>query len=327
MKLYKATGDGRFSIEEASPQENDNGLVKIKISKVLPTRSDFDLFAGKVDRKYPIVPGHMAVGLVSESRPELGLKRGMKVILNPYQVAHQDRLDTPLEVSVYGYTENGFLADYVLLPADNVIPFPDEVKEDDALFAEYVSIALSAINCFRVEKGDYIAIIGASPLCNIIAQFALYFQAIPIVIGSDPICLQKAEECGIYYTVNSALEVPYDRVLEITGGRMAEHTIFESDSADTQLVFSLARSGGDCTIVSVNEYLRKVVADINLISNKQLKVKGISNGAAEFSSAIYLIAQKSLNLAPLLEKTVAFDNPEAVFNELPSMSMAAALLL
>lgn len=325
MKLYKATGNGRFLIDEVTAGESE--LVKVKVTKVLPSRSDCDLFFGKVDRKYPIVPCHMAVGVISDNRPELGFKRGMKVILNPYTVSHPDRIDIKPEVSVAGYTTDGFLADFVLLPADNIIPFPEDVKEDEAIFTEYVSIALSAINCFRVEKGDYIAIIGASPLCNLIAQFALYFQAIPIVIGNDPVCLQHAEECGVYYTINSAMEVPYDRVMEITGGRMAEHTILQSDSPDPQLIFSLARHGGDCTIVSVNPYLNRVETDINIINNKQLKVKGISNGASEFNSAVYIIAQKSVNLEPLLEETIAFDRPDEIFNELPSKSMAVILTL
>ena len=34
------------------------------------------------------MPCHMAVGLISEDRQESGLKRGNKVILNPYVVMH-----------------------------------------------------------------------------------------------------------------------------------------------------------------------------------------------------------------------------------------------
>jgi len=324
MKVYKAMGNGRFNIEEIPPQESP--LIKVKVMKILPTRSDHDIFTGKADKKYPLVPCSMATGVISESRPEYGLKRGQKVILNPYTVPNFDRLDVFPQVTTYGYDKDGFLADYALLPVENIIPFPEEMREDEAIFAGYTAIALAAINCFGVEKGDYVAILGASALCNLIAQYALYLQAIPIVIDSDPNRLRKAGECGIYYTVNSNQEVPYNRVLEITGGRMAEHTIMESDpSVLPQLLFTLTRQGGDCTIVSVNGYLNTMEADINLISSRRLKVKGVSHGATEFNSAVYLIAQKNLKLSPLIEDTVTLDSPEQVFNSLTGKSMATLI--
>lgn len=327
MKLYKANGEGKFLIEETVSALQDD-IIKVKITKVVPTRSDLDIFWGKSDIVYPLVPCHIAVGVVSEDKEEFGLKRGTRVILNPYDIIHNDKDNSMPDVSTYGVDKDGFLSDFVCLPIDNIIPFPDDVKEEEAIFAEYISISLSAINNFKINKGDYIAIIGGSPLCNIIAQLALYFQAIPIVIDHSAARLAKAKECGVYYTINSSKEMPRERVLEITGGRMAEHTILESEQGVIpHFLFSLARNGGDCTILSVHNYPNTMETDINLINQKQLTVKGISNGASEFNSAIYILAQKVLKLSALIERTSPRENIEDLFKELSEQGFGMAEII
>lgn len=327
MKLYKANGNSKF-VEEDIVAAPDKDMVKIKITKVIPTRSDLDIFLGKAEIKYPFVPCHIAVGLVSEDKKEFGLKRGTRVILNPYNVMHTDKEQKSPDIKIYGKDMDGFLADFVCLPADNIITFPEEVKEEEAIFAEYIAISLSVINSFKFEKGDYIAIIGGSPLCNIIAQLSLYFQAIPIVIDYSAERLAKAKECGVYYTINTSKESTNERVLEITGGHMADHTVLESEQdATPHFLFSLAKQGGDCIIMSVHNYPNTMEADINLINQKQLTVSGVSLGANEFNSAIYILAQKILKLSPLIEKTVASQDMEELFNQLKEQGFNLASVI
>ncbi len=327
MKQFFASGDEKFVIEE-NTSPTPEGMVKVKITKIIPTRSDLDIFLGKADINYPFIPCHMAVGLISEERPEFELKRGTRVVLNPYIVKHSEKADIMSEIKTFGEDVFGFLSDFVVVPIENIIVFPDEVKEEEAVFAEYIAISLSAINSFKVQKGDYVAIIGGSPLCNLIAQLTIYFQAIPIVIDFKKERLQKAKECGIYYTIDSSKEAPIERVMEITGGRMAEHTILESEKGVTpHYFFSLARNGGDCTIVSVNQFPNSLEADINLINKKQLKVKGISTGASEFNSAVYILAQKFLNLSSLVEKTVKIENVQEHFENLKEQGFSLASII
>lgn len=327
MKLYKANGDAKFIEDEIVPSP-EKDMVKIKITKVAPTRSDLDIFLGKADIKYPFSPCHMAVGVVSEDKKEFGLKRGTRVILNPYVVMHTDKEQKSPDIKIYGRDMDGFLADFVLMPTENIYPFPEDVKEEEALFAEYIALSLSVINSFKIEKGDYIAIIGGSPLCNIIAQLSLYFQAIPIVIDHSAERLARAKECGVYYTVNTSKESTKDRVLEITGGRMADHTILESEQGVTpHFLFTLAKTGADCIIMSVHNYPNVMETDINLINQKQLLVKGISNGANEFNSAVYILAQKILKLSPLIEKEVSVKDMEELFNVLKEQGFNLASII
>lgn len=315
MKIYQASGDGTVEVENIEPSEGSK--VKIKVTHVMPTASDLNFFNGSVKREYPFVFGHMAIGVISDDRPEYGLKRGTKVILNPYIVEPSDRLDIPGKVRTRGVDVEGFMKDFVFLDIEEFVPFPDEVEEEEAIFTEKIALAMAAINSFRVEKGDYMVIIGGGTVCNIIAQLALYFQLIPILIDNNDTRLAKARDKGIYYTVNSSAEVPLDRVKEITGGRMSEHTVIEVSAYKSgAFLFALSRTGGDCTLICENNVVKSFDADVSVISRKMLKVKGVSTGAFEFSSAINILAQKILNLDGFIEKKVDVDDIEPHLRDL-----------
>lgn len=315
MKVYQANGNSAIIVENIEAEETKK--VKIKVTHVMPTASDVNIFTGSLKMNYPFIFGHIAIGVISDDRPEYGLKRGTKVILNPYTVEPSDRLDMPGKVRTRGVDEEGFMQDFVYMDIDGFVPFPDDVDENEAIFTEKIAIAMAAINSFRVEKGDYVVIIGGGSVCNILAQLALYFQLIPILIDNSAARLDKAIQKGIYYTIDSSKEVPYDRVKEITGGRMSEHTIFEaSHTATGAYLFSLARTGGDCTVICENNAVKSFDADVSLISRKQIKVKGVSTGAFEFNSAINVLAQNILNLEDFIEKRIDVESADVLLREL-----------
>lgn len=314
MKIFRAKGNNEFEILETEAFASD--LVKLKISTIHPTLTDISIFQGKLNIKYPVVPCRVVTGIVSEDRPEYDLKRGEKVIVNPYILSSADA-DGYARVAVYGIDADGFLRDFVSLPAENIIPFPEDVKEEEALFTEFVAVALAAVNAFKPEKGDYVAVIGGSVLSNLICQLALYYQAIPIFICSDERHIAIAEKCGIFYTINETKEDTYQRVLNITGGRLADHTVLHAKAGvSPNFLHSLAARGGDCTVVSFSQLLPRLETDISLIAQKQLTVSGVSCGLDEINSAVNMLAQKQLKFSYFIDKRVSFADVPAIFAEL-----------
>lgn len=313
MKIYRAKGDNEFEIVE-SEASLDAQLVKLKISAILPTQTDYNIFAGKLNIKYPIVPCGMATAIVSEDRPEYGLKRGAKVIINPYIMSSADA-DGYVRTAYYGRDEDGFLRDFAALPAENIVPFPEDVKEEEAIFTDVIALALAVINTFKPEKGDYIAVIGGSVLSNILCQLALYYQAIPIYICSDERHLNIAEKCGIFYTIDETKEDTYQRVLNITGGRLADHTVIHAKTGvSPNFLYSLAARGGDCTIVSLSQPLPRLDTDISAIAQKQLTVRGVSCGCNELNAAVNILAQKQLKFS-FIDKRVSLSDAPTLFLE------------
>lgn len=311
MKIYKFTGAS--TIETVNVEAEQTKKVKIKVTHVMPTLSDINIFTGSV-KKNPLIAGRMAIGVVSDDRAEYGLKRGTKVILDPYIVDKTEKCDN---VKTRGLDAEGFMRDFVYLDIDDFVPFPEDVEEEEAIFIEKIAVALEALNSFSAEKGDYIAIIGASVVGNILAQLALYFQLIPIVIDDDEYFLEKVEQMGVYYTVNATTDTPYERVFEITGGRMCQHTVIEYRPGVTgAYLFKLSANGGNVTIVCEPYAVKTLDADVTQISKKQLQVNGVVNGEGEFNSAINMVAQRILNLDGFIEKKVGIKDAEAHLKEL-----------
>ena len=98
---------------------------------------------------------------------------------------------------------------------------------------------------------------------------------------------------------------------------MSEHTIIEVSAYKSgAFLFALSRTGGDCTLICENNVVKSFDADVSVISRKMLKVKGVSTGAFEFSSAINILAQKILNLDDFIEKKVDIDDIEPHLRDL-----------
>ncbi len=315
MKLYGATGSSELE-ETKIDSVADSNDIKLKVSKIMPSAMDIDIFEGKLDIDYPIVPCHIATAIASEDRADYGIKMGNKVIINPYVVGSEDS-DIATKVERFGLDTDGFLRDFINLPYDNIIPLPEDVKEEEALFTEFIAVALATINAIKLNKGEYIVIIGGSLLTNIIGQLALYYQAIPIIISSDPRYLDLAVKSGIYYAIDEQKEDVYKKVLNITGGRLAEHTVLHSkQGVSPNFIHQLAGVGATCVMTSLTPSFNKMNVDISQFANKNLTLKGVSCGADEINSAVNLLVQKTLKLSHFIDKTTSLAGASELFKDL-----------
>ena len=315
MKTYKTNGAGKFEVETAESIESEK--IKVRITHVLPGFTDVNIFCGDSSTVYPFVIGHSAIGVVSDDRPEYGLKRGTKVILNPYKGSKLDILNPDKLVKTMGIDEDGFMREFAFMDRDKIIPFPEDVDEKEAIFTYKIAIALKTLNSLSAEKGEYVVIVGGDTVCNIIGQLALYFQFIPIMIDNRGINLARAEHSGIYYTINETQESALEKISEITCGRMAENTVVSMNPGITSsIVFPMTKIGGKCVLMCQNKITKYFEADISVISKRQLRVKGINNGASEFDSAVNILAQKILNFDGFIDKIVEIKDAEVLLREM-----------
>lgn len=313
MKSFRATGAKSFDIAELGYK--DPSLVKLKIDLISPSITDVAIFQGKLNIEYPVTPCSMATAIVSEDRPEYGLKRGTKVILNPYV---QGPINLYAEPKTFGVDKDGFLANFIEISIDNIIVFPEDVKAEEAVFTNMLAVAISSLSGLHFEKGTYISIIGGSLLNIIIAQLALYYQAIPIFISTDSRYLKIAENAGIYYCLDDTKEDISRRVFEITGGRMSEYSIMHAlPWATPGFLSSLTSRGGECRVVSLNSaYIPRLEANLSDYTKKNLVFKGISCGFSEFNSAINLLALKQISFESFIDKRVPLEESLNLFKEM-----------
>jgi threonine dehydrogenase-like Zn-dependent dehydrogenase len=306
-----------LEVEVTEPAESDK--IKVRITHILPSLSDVNIFSGDSSTAYPFIIGHSAIGVISDDRPEYGLKRGTKVILDPYACTADDPTANNVGscISTKGVDEDGFMREFIFMDKEKIIPFPEEVDENEAIFTEKIALALKVINSYRMEKGDYIVIIGGNSFCNILGQLAIYFQLVPIMIDGSTENLARAQACGIYYVINEAKESALDKIKEITCDRMAENTVLAMNpDVSPEFAFPMTKIGGRCVIVCENKVMKRFDADISTIGKRQIRVCGVNNGASEFDSAINILAQKILNFDGFIDRTVETKDAEILLREL-----------
>ena len=242
MKAWHIENLERIKLVESVLPKRE-GEVKLRVSKVAISSTDFAYFASDSPNKDSglTVPGHSAVAYMSEDDDDLVLKMGARVVISPF-VKHVEHGVS--RVSVLGVDENGLLSDFVSVPAENVYALPDGIPDDEAIFAEYIALGNNVLNSLEAGKGDFVVIVGASTLGLIIAQLALYYQMIPILVDLDAEKLALAASWGVYYTLNPTYDNLERRVEEITGGRMAESSVYVGDGVPFNMALRLVKDKG-----------------------------------------------------------------------------------
>ena len=275
--------------------------IKVKMSKVALSADDIVHFM--TDDEH-IVPGHSGVAYVSEADESLGFKLGSRVIVSPFIKTEKHGVE---RVDVLGVNKDGLLLDFISLPAENVYAIPDGISDDEAVFTDYVALGSGIIESMDCQKGDYILISSASTVGLILAQIAIYYQLVPILVDINSDKLKLAEKWGVYYTLNPMFDNLERRVEEITGGRMCDFAVFTGDSIPFANMARLVKENG-VVIVSGYSSHRKHQLDMNVILDKKLTVKGVADGIDEMSSAINLLANKIIKIDGVITETVYFED-------------------
>ena len=275
--------------------------IKVKMSKVALSADDIVHFM--TDDEH-IVPGHSGVAYVSEADESLGFKLGSRVIVSPFIKTEKHGVE---RVDVLGVNKDGLLLDFISLPAENVYAIPDGISDDEAVFTDYVALGSGIIESMDCQKGDYILISSASTVGLILAQIAIYYQLVPILVDINSDKLKLAEKWGVYYTLNPMFDNLERRVEEITGGRMCDFAVFTGDSSPFANMARLVKENG-VVIVSGYSSHRKHQLDMNVILDKKLTVKGVADGIDEMSSAINLLANKIIKIDGVITETVYFED-------------------
>ena len=297
MKAWRVHSPEKIKLDTLPSKLPGEGQVKIKVSHAAITGSGIDLYAGKIPAIYPATLGRHGAGIVTEAGPNvMHLSRGDRISFDPYAFKH----------ITDNTAFNGFLSDFAILNASDVFILPENVKSEDALFAGHIALALSILEKLKIKKGEHIVITEASIVGFILAQVAIYYQAVPILIDSRADRLHLAEKLGVYYCINSVKDDVKGKVFGITAGTLSNCVAhFASDMQSLDSSLKLASNSGRVVVagrsgVSMTGSYLEVIA-------KQLSVFGVSNSAKLMPNAINLLAQKAVKVAPLISATIPFE--------------------
>ncbi|CAK7088667.1 MAG: putative zinc-type alcohol dehydrogenase-like protein YjmD [Enterocloster aldenensis] len=298
-------------VEIDKPQAGENeALIKVRSAGICG--SDIGAFRGTNGLvTYPRIIGHEVAGKIL-SIPEhnkKGLKAGDHVIVDPYLYCGScypcsiGRTNCCTDLKVLGVHAEGGMSEYFVHPADMLWKLPKDMPWELAPIAEPLTIALHGIHRGGLKAGEHVAIIGAGPIGILAAVAAIAYGAHPIMIDLVDERLEAARKLGVRYTVNSGREDTAAKVSEYTGGRMAE-LVMECSGANPAVrsALDLVSNAGRITLTGWPKKETPLPTDV--ITKKEVDIRGARTSANEFEEAIDLIHTGKVDARKILTKVV-----------------------
>lgn len=298
-------------VEIDKPQAGENeALIKVRSAGICG--SDIGAFRGTNGLvTYPRIIGHEVAGEIL-SIPEhnkKGLKAGDHVIVDPYLYCGScypcsiGRTNCCTDLKVLGVHAEGGMSEYFVHPADMLWKLPKDMPWELAPIAEPLTIALHGIHRGGLKAGEHVAIIGEGPIGILAAVAAIAYGAHPIMIDLVDERLEAARKLGVRYTVNSGREDTAAKVSEYTGGRMAE-LVMECSGANPAVrsALDLVSNAGRITLTGWPKKETPLPTDV--ITKKEVDIRGARTSANEFEEAIDLIHTGKVDARKILTKVV-----------------------
>ena len=279
---------------------------------------------GTVRLRQPMILGHEIAGEIAASGPGVeNLPPGTPVAVNPSLPCNACRFclrgqqNHCLDMRFYGsamrtpHIDGGF-RELLLCEATQAIPLPPGLTIQTAAFAEPLAVCLHAVRQAGPLLGARVLVTGAGPI-GMLAIMAARQAGAREIIATDildaPLAL--ARKLGADHTVNTsnptaldpykAQKGQFDAALEASGNPQALINAFET-----------VRPGG--TIVQIGIANTEMTLPINMLTAKELTLRGTFRFHEEFAWAVTALASRAIDPAPLLTEIIPLTDAVRAFD-------------
>ncbi len=274
-------------------------IVRVSVAGVCGT--DLEIARGYM--QYRGVPGHEFAGRVVESQnPSL---RGKRVVgeINA-GCGRCAACDSGLARHCPNRTVLGILgrdgafAEFLRLPDLNLIPLPDSIPDEVAIFVEPLAAAYEIFEQVHLARNQTILVIGDGRLGTLVALALSGEQYQPLVAGHHPEKLARLAELGLKTVDESSLRDRFDVVIDCSG----------SESGFRRAV-ELVRPRGKIILKST----AAAAAEINLAPLVVNEISVLGSRCGRFQPALDALIAGKIDPRPLIDATFALDDAIAGF--------------
>lgn len=280
--VLHANEDIRFE-EFADPIVTDDG-VKIKVRATGICGSDVPRVLNNGAHFYPIVLGHEFSGDVVEVGKDVkDIAVGDTVTAAPLVPCmkcadcQEGNYALCKHYSFIGSREQGSFAEYLVVPALNVVKYDKKIPYEQAAMFEPSTVALHGLLCNDYKGGDTVAVVGCGTIGIFMIQWAKIFGAKTIVaFDIQDSRLELAKEMGADYAINSSDADFLDQAKELTGGRGFRYVFDVSGMPVTILTtFKLASNKANvCLVGTPHGDVKFTYQEWELMNRKEFKLTG-----------------------------------------------------
>lgn len=295
----------------------DPGEVVVRLHAAALNHRDVWIKGGHyAGLKFPVILGSDGAGTVIAAGSGVDASVvGQEVILNPaLDWGHSDKVQEP-RFSILGLPRDGTLAEFVAIPATQLVPKPTHLSWEEA-----AALPLAGLTAYRavftraaLQPHERILINGIGAGTALFAlQFASALGAVPCVTSSAPWKLERAHELGskagsLYNLPDWHVEFgrhhgPFDVVVDSAGGDGFE-TLVDLTASGGRIVFFGATCGNPPQLPARKVFWR------------QISLLGTTMGSpSEFLAMVNFV--KTHAIKPVVSEVFDLDHVGAAFERM-----------
>jgi len=331
----------RLSLEERVVPKPKGKQVLIRVRAVGICGSDlhfvetdkdgYMLYPGLV--KTPVVIGHEFSGIVEEVGPQVQMVKpgdmvtseemlwcGECTVCRTLDVNHCTRLNDPadLEYGELGFTHDGAMSEYVLIPHEKYLWKIDIIAErygeekafEAGSLVEPTSVAYHAIftRAGGFKPGEYVVVWGAGPIG--LASIALAKAAgagMVIAFEVSPIRKELAQKVGADYVFdpielkNKGIE-PWEKIMDVTGGEGAHLHVEAAGAPEHTLPQMLKSLAPGAKITWIGRAPQEVPIYLEVLQVRRAQIFGSQghSGWGNFRNVIRLMAAGKIDMTQII---------------------------
>lgn len=343
MTLMKALvlGDyGSMALEDVPRLAVGSGEVEIAISHTGICGSDVHGFTGENGRRFPgQVMGHESEGRISRVGPGVDVEQfhvGARVTFNPVVVpeelavefaGREQHCPSKYVIGVRADVAAAF-AEYMVVPARNIVPLPEEMPAGLGALVEPLAVAVHAIRRANVAPGQRAVVVGGGPIGQSLV-LALLMSGVEKIVVSEPDPARRdlvarlgaatvdpmSSDTAVQDAVASALGGSADVAFDAVGVSATLRTALESVSL-----------GGTVCLVGMGA--PTVQLDAFAVSTAERSIIGTFTYSDEdFRTAAGWIAQSRAGVEHLVSRVVPAQDGPAMFTLLAAGAGPAGKVL
>lgn len=177
MKAFVVEEPGKAAVKEVDYPHPGPGEVTVKVEKVGICGTDIHIFQGEFISPYPIIPGHEFSGSIHELGSGVSdWQKGDRVSVDPSLFCGEckycltNRGNQCENWGALGNTVNGSMAEFVRVPAKNLVKMPDSMTYAEGAFIEPMACVVHALNRLQVQAGNRVILFGAGAMGQQLVQ-------------------------------------------------------------------------------------------------------------------------------------------------------------
>jgi L-iditol 2-dehydrogenase len=315
MKQAVMLKPGEIDIRQTQRPEPGPGEVLLKIQRIGVCGSDVHVFHGKHPyTSYPVIQGHEFSATVEAlGQGVTGLALDSKVTSMPQLVCGECapclRGDYHIcdQLKVQGFQAPGCAQEYWLTTADKIIPLPDHFSFEQGALVEPIAVAVHSTSRAGDMQGKNVAVLGAGPIGNLVAQVAQANGANVLVTDISDYRLKIAQECGLQNISNAQKETLQEAASRIFGGTGFSIALecVGIEATMTAVIEGIAKGG---MIIVVGVFGEKPRIDMGLVQDRELNLRGtLMYQRPDYERAVQLIESGDVITEPLMSKHFSFE--------------------